>query len=66
MQGVVKCVKPDKGYGFIRLKTKEAVFFHKYDTDSSLPFDETLLWRDVQFDVVKDGERERAVNVKAL
>lgn len=62
--GVVTKVLVDKGYGFIRLPDSPDVFLHARDLDDSLPWDETLTERRVEFEIVTGPKGPRAANVR--
>jgi cold shock CspA family protein len=69
MIGTITSVIPDRGFGFIRERGSTAhkeTFFHVNDVDDSLlPFDETLVERVVEFEIVDSPKGPRGVAVRA-
>ena len=68
MQGYVKTLVLEKKYGFIsRQGGFKGVFFHASAVDPQLGFDERLLEREVEFEIVQsDRGRPRAEGVRAI
>lgn len=65
MQGVVVRINVDRGFGFIRTdQTGPDAFVHFRDLAKGLEFDETLIERRVEFDVVTVEKGLRARNVR--
>jgi cold shock protein len=65
--GTVRSVKIDKGYGFIsRPNGEKDLFFHVKSLDPSLPFDEQLRERRVQFEMINSDRGPRAENVRPV
>ena len=65
MEGTVKTLKLDKGFFFIRVRGESDVFGHVSDLDPSLPFDEALLERRVDFHIVTTAKGPRATAIRA-
>jgi cold shock CspA family protein len=68
--GTITNVIPARGFGFIRERGSTAhkeTFFHIHDiADSLFPFDETLIERDVEFEIIETEKGPRAANVRPL
>lgn len=65
MDGKVKAVKADRGFGFITITgTREDVFFHYRDLPSDVEMTEELIGRHVSFDVTGGAKGARANNVR--
>jgi len=65
MRGEVKTIRADRGFGFIRCEDGGAdVFLHVRDVDPSVPFDDTLLNRRVEFGITQSDKGRRAVDVR--
>ena len=68
MDGEIKCIYQDRGFGFIRIDKREDVFFHV--RDSYIPddeFDQRLKFRRVEFEIeADDNGKKRAVKVRPL
>jgi cold shock CspA family protein len=66
-RGSVKNVRPDKGYGFLWAGAGRQIFFHVTDLSPDLPFDDTLLERDVEYEPVQTADgRWRATKVRPI
>lgn len=62
--GIVKSVKADRGFGFIRRDAGgKDIFFHVRETQPTLPFDESLVGCRVVFDIVDDPRGPKATKV---
>ena len=69
MNGVVKSVVADKGYGFIITTDRTEYFFHKSDFTGhwmDLVNDREHGQVEVEFEVVKSPKGPRAANVKVI
>ncbi len=62
--GFIKSIVIDRGFGFISRNDGGNVFFHLSDLRPGLLFDEALVERRVQFDVVDSDKGPRAANVR--
>ena len=64
--GKIKTVK-DKGFGFITPDDNGAdLFFHARDLDRSLPFDESIVGRAVQFNIMRGDRGPKAAAVRPV
>ncbi len=67
MKGTITKVVVGRGFGFIRPDDKSGdIFFHVRDLDRSLPFDEQLAERRVEFEVVNGGRGLKAINTRGV
>lgn len=64
MVGTVKSIQ-DRGFGFISVVGGKDVFFHCKSLDHSLPFDEQLTGRRVEFGTKQTDKGLQAINVRA-
>lgn len=65
MIGTIKTIIGDKGFGFIQQAAGERdLFFHARDLAGGLAFDETLIERRVEFDVIATPKGQRASGVR--
>jgi cold shock protein len=64
MQGTIKRVIRDRGFGFIRSAEGQEVFFHRSGLQN-LNFDSLKEGDNVEFDLERGEKGPRAVNVKA-
>ncbi len=62
--GTIKAVRVDRGYGFIHSGGRD-IFFHVTGVADGLAFDEQLVERRVEFNIVGSEKGDRAVNVRA-
>ena len=67
MQGTVKSLVLNKGFGFIAPAGSKLgdVFFHVRELSPDLAFDETLLERRVEFQATETDKGTRAENIHA-
>lgn len=65
MTGEIKRVFAERGFAFIACEGID-YFMHIRDTDRSLPFDDKLRGRIVEFEVNDSGGKTRAVNVRGV
>jgi cold shock CspA family protein len=65
MEGYIKTLQIDRGFGFIAVTGDDDAYFHVSDVDRDLPFDSTLYQRRVRFDLVEGPRGLRAKNVRA-
>jgi cold shock protein len=65
MNGTVKHINLDKGYGFLEASGIQDTFFHVSQLADSLQFDELLKGRRVVFDVEQTERGPQAINVSA-
>ena len=63
MEGFVKSIIPEKGYGFIQ-SGDESLFFHCTFLPDDLPFDERLLERRVSFDRRVTSKGSQAIRIR--
>lgn len=63
MQGIVKVVKPEKGFGFISADGEKDIFFHASALVDGLYFDDLKEGDSVAFDVEASDRGDRAINV---
>lgn len=63
-QGTIQSVKADRGFGFIAIPNRGDLFFHFSQVAHELEFDEQLIGRRVEFEIVLRDGRERAINVR--
>jgi cold shock CspA family protein len=63
MEGVVRKLVIDRGFGFIRCDEGGDVFFHFRDLVGGLEWDERLEARRVQFEMKPNGDKFRAVRI---
>jgi len=63
MQGSIKCVVRDRGFGFILSSDGEEVFFHR-NRLQGMDFDGLKKWLTVEFDVERGAKGPRATNVR--
>lgn len=67
MDGTVKKIVLDRGFGFIAKAAGGGdVFFHARDLSDDLPFDEQLIERRVTFDVRQTEKGPRAGDVRPM
>lgn len=67
MKGTICKLKLREGYGFLRVDDQQRdLFFHCKSMDRDLPFDDTLMERRVEFDIVATEKGEAAMNVRAV
>ena len=64
MQGVIKRVIRDRGFGFIRSTEGQEVFFHRSGL-VDLNFDSLKEGENVEFEIERGEKGPRAVNVRA-
>ena len=64
MQGTIKRVIRDRGFGFIRSAEGQEVFFHRSGLQG-LNFDDLKEGDNVDFEVERGDKGPRAVNVRA-
>lgn len=66
--GTIAAIIEDRGFGFIRQagSDRKELFFHvnQIADQHDLPFDETLIEREVAFEVESTDRGPRAVNVR--
>lgn len=63
--GYVKAIRLDGGFFYVRLPGSKDVWCHSADIRGELPFDETLLEREVRFDVQQTPKGPRGLNIRA-
>lgn len=63
-EGVVKHIKAENGFGFIKLASGPDIFFHCSDVDRTLVFDERLVGQRVVFSVEQSPRGPKAVGVR--
>ncbi len=63
--GTVCSLQLEKGYGFIRTKLTNDVFFHCHELSPDLEFDEQLMERRVKFELTNTQLGPRAESVEA-
>ncbi len=64
--GTVVSIKPFNKYGFIQPDAPgNDIFSHSSELAANLPFDETLPWKKVRFDIVDGPRGVRATNMSA-
>lgn len=68
MQGTIKSVKADRGFGFIRRPGERDLFFHVRDTRfTGVDFDDRLVERVVEYELETGADdRPRAVRVRLI
>lgn len=66
VQGTVKRVMEEKGFGFIAQQSGIDVFFHKRDLDKSVPFDESLVGKRVEFRVITGDRGPKAESIRVV
>ena len=64
MQGTIKRLVRDRGFGFIRSAEGQEVFFHRTSLQN-LNFDSLREGENVEFEVEQGQKGPRAVNVRA-
>ena len=64
MQGTIKKVVRDRGFGFIHAEDGREIFFHHTNLQQ-LDFDSLKEGQNVEFDVERAEKGPRAVNVRA-
>jgi CspA family cold shock protein len=64
MQGIIKRVIRDRGFGFIRSTEGQEVFFHRSGLQN-LSFDALKEGASVEFEMERGEKGPRAVNVRA-
>jgi CspA family cold shock protein len=64
MQGTIKRLVRDRGFGFIRSAEGQEVFFHRTSLQN-LSFDSLREGENVEFEVEQGQKGPRAVNVRA-
>jgi CspA family cold shock protein len=64
MQGTIKRVIRDRGFGFIRSSDGQEVFFHRSGL-SGLNFDGLKEGENVEYEVERGEKGPRAINVRA-
>ena len=65
MNGTVKKVVHDRGFGFIKGDDGEEYFFHRSGVDTSLEFDRLAGGENVAFEIEKGQKGPRATAVRA-
>ncbi len=65
MNGIVKKVVNERGFGFIAADDGEEYFFHRSGLDSSLNFDQLAAGDRVAFEVERSVKGPRAAQVRA-
>ena len=65
MQGTIKKIVRDRGFGFIKCKDGQEVFFHRNGLQN-LNFDELKEGDGVEFETERGEKGERAINVRPL
>ncbi len=65
MQGTIKRVIRDRGFGFIRAADGQEVFFHRSSLQN-LNFDSLREGENVEFEVERGDKGPRAVNVRLI
>ncbi len=65
LQGYVKAIRLDGGFFFVRVIGSPDVWCHQADIRGDLPFDETLLGREVRLDVQQAPKGPRGRNIQA-
>lgn len=65
MTGVVKKLVLDRGFGFIEIPGDRDLFFHYSELLPSIPFDEQLQGRRLEFEVVEGFGKIKAVNIRS-
>lgn len=63
MQGVIKVIKADKGFGFIKAEDGQEYFFHVTGLVDGVYFDDLKEGDNVAFDVEDSDRGPKAVNV---
>ena len=63
MQGTIKRIVREKGYGFIRSSDGQEVFFHRNDLQQ-MDFDSLKEGTSVEFEVEQSAKGARATNVR--
>ena len=64
MQGTIKKIVRDRGFGFIHADDGREIFFHR-NSLQQLDFDTLKEGEKVEFDVERTGKGPRAINVRA-
>ena len=64
MQGTIKKIVRDRGFGFIQADDGREIFFHRSSLQQ-LDFDTLKEGEKVEFDVERTGKGPRAINVRA-
>ena len=64
MQGTIKKIVRDRGFGFIQADDGREIFFHR-NSLQQLDFDTLKEGEKVEFDVERTGKGPRAINVRA-
>ncbi len=64
MQGTIKKVVRDRGFGFIHANDGREIFFH-HTSVQQLDFDSLKEGHNVEFDVERGEKGPRAINVRA-
>jgi cold shock CspA family protein len=66
-RGKIKKVLERRGFGFITRHHEKDLFVHASDWEEPyMPFDQRIVGRMVEFDVVPSSEGPRAVNVRII
>ena len=65
INGKVKKVQSDRGFGLIAADDGQEYFFHRSSLDSSLSFDSLYGGESVVFEIVKSDKGPRAGRVRA-
>jgi cold shock protein len=63
MQGTIKKIMRERGFGFIRTQNGEEVFFHRSSLEQG-NFDNLQEGHEVEFDVERGDKGSRAANVR--
>ena len=64
MQGTIKKIVRDRGFGFIQADDGREIFFHRSSLQQ-LDFDNLKEGEKVEFDVERTGKGPRPINVRA-
>ncbi|MBV8196475.1 MAG: cold shock domain-containing protein [Candidatus Dormibacteraeota bacterium] len=65
MNGTVKKVVSDRGFGFISAEDGQEYFFHRSGVDTSLTFENIAIGERVEFEVEASAKGPRAAHVRA-